>query len=415
MSGVIASFTFDNNSEIDFTKMGLTDFQVIFEHQNKTYFSGETIIGQVNINLNREKKFRELKIELEGYGNVRWEETETRSTTDSNGNSTTESYTVTYSSSETYVKEKKVLHYGPSLPSGIHSYPFSFTLPGNLPSSFEGAHGQVRYQVKATFVRDWKWNHRAKSYFMVSGVLDLNMHPTAHLEGHDTKDKKLCCLWCKSGPITAVISSNRTGYVPGEFIGFNAEVENLSNRRMKSSSLKLYEIVTFKATQKNKTTCRTVAKLKRGEIQPGASDFWENVNMRIPSIPPTSLAGNCTIMNVRYTLEFAVEPSGPAFDLKVSIPIVIGTIPLREYMDTFLPPITASSKPLFEDLPPDYNDINSTPSAPQIDQFKMYPDLAPPSYHESVWGMTTVKSEDDLHTHGDWDFVPRYPTYSTKY
>ena len=76
MSGVIASFTFDNNSEIDFTKMGLTDFQVIFEHRDKTYFSGETIIGQVNINLNREKKFRELKIELEGYGNVRWEETE---------------------------------------------------------------------------------------------------------------------------------------------------------------------------------------------------------------------------------------------------------------------------------------------------------------------------------------------------
>ena len=56
--------------------MSLTDFQVIFEHRDKTYFSGETIIGQVNFNLNREKKFREIKIELEGVGNVEWKEQE---------------------------------------------------------------------------------------------------------------------------------------------------------------------------------------------------------------------------------------------------------------------------------------------------------------------------------------------------
>ena len=30
-----------------------------------------------------------------------------------------------------------------------------------------------------------------------------------------------------------MITSNRAGYVPGEMIGFNAEVDNLSNRNMK--------------------------------------------------------------------------------------------------------------------------------------------------------------------------------------
>ena len=33
-----------------------------------------------------------------------------------------------------------------------------------------------------------------------------------------------------------MISSNRAGYVPGEMIGFNAEVENLSNRIMEVGS-----------------------------------------------------------------------------------------------------------------------------------------------------------------------------------
>ena len=51
--------------------------------------------------------------------------------------------------------------------------------------------------------------------------------------GHSRDHKRLCCLCCKSGPISAVITSNRAGYVPGEMIGFNAEVDNLSNRNMK--------------------------------------------------------------------------------------------------------------------------------------------------------------------------------------
>ena len=53
------------------------------------------------------------------------------------------------------------------------------------------------------------------------------------LSGHSRDHKRLCCLCCKSGPISAVITSNRAGYVPGEMIGFNAEVDNLSNRNMK--------------------------------------------------------------------------------------------------------------------------------------------------------------------------------------
>ena len=38
----------------------------------------------------------------------------------------------------------------------------------------------------------------------------------------------------------------RSGYVPGEVIGFRAEVENLSRRDMKRSILQLLEIVTYK-------------------------------------------------------------------------------------------------------------------------------------------------------------------------
>ena len=94
--------------------------------------------------------------------------------------------------------------------------------------------------------------------------------------------------------------------------------------------------------------------------------------MRIPAIAPTNLAGRCTIMDVWYMLEFTVTPSGPAFDLKVSFPIVIGTIPLRQYMDTLVSPSpSAPLNPSLGDLPPAYSNLSRTStSTPQIAQFK---------------------------------------------
>lgn len=45
-----------------------------------------------------------------------------------------------------------------------------------------------------------------------------------------TDDKTICCLCCKSGPITGTLKVNRIGYVPGESIYFEVSIQNLSNR-----------------------------------------------------------------------------------------------------------------------------------------------------------------------------------------
>ena len=50
----------------------------------------------------------------------------------------------------------------------------------------------------------------------------------------------------------------------------------------------------IQATTKTKTEQRVVAELRRGQIGPGTSDFWEGVTMRIPAVPPTNLAGDRT-------------------------------------------------------------------------------------------------------------------------
>jgi hypothetical protein len=39
------------------------------------------------------------------------------------------------------------------LPAGAHSYPFSCALPPQLPCSFEGEFGYIRYTIKVTLDR----------------------------------------------------------------------------------------------------------------------------------------------------------------------------------------------------------------------------------------------------------------------
>ena len=130
--------------------------------------------------------------------------------------------------------------------------------------------------------------------------------------------------------------------------------------------------------------------------------------MRVPEVPPTSLAGGCSIIDVQYRLDLKVDiPS--AFDLKVSVPIIIGTIPLEEYIPfdeyrkTFVaPPLVPKATDV---QPPSSDDAGQTPSSPNAPP-SLDPALPPPTYNESVMGGANVQEEDE-HTKGDFEFVPK--------
>ena len=97
-------------------------------------------------------------------------------------------------------------------------------------------------------------------------------------------------------------------------IGFNAEIVNQSNRDLRSSTLSLIEHVTYITRSKNKYVSRIVAQTRHGRVSAGDSDLWEGVVIKIPSVPPTNLAGVCNVIKVYYTLELNVVPNGLAFN-----------------------------------------------------------------------------------------------------
>lgn len=378
--------------------MGKLNYFVInLDNPSAVYFPGQNVQGNVTVDLREGMNMRGVKLEFMGSARVHW--TETHST---GSGKTRRTETRHYSATEIYFNFEMLL-FGPGngsilLQPGHHQFPFTFTLPPNLPSSYESRIGNVRYQLKAKIDKPWKFDHKTKKMFTVVSMLDLNEQPTAPLALQGTNSKNLCCLCCKSGPISAVFHVDRAGYVPGDTIHLSAEITNMSSRRMCASRVKLIMVTVYHATTKSRTETQCVAMVSHGEIGPHGSDVWSGEALVVPAIPPSYLVG-CSIIDIRYILQLEVDPSGPAFDLEVPLEIIIGTIPLRQVVQRYFP----QWHPTVPSL---------QPSAPVGPPNMIPPDLPPPSYQECVFGKVGVADEDDNeHTGGDKDFAPSYTYY----
>lgn len=91
-----------------------------------------------------------------------------------------------------------------------YSFPFSFILPTNLPTSFEHNHGRIRYTITGTIDIPWSTNKNSSRVFTVLNNLDLNEMPSLRHPVEVNDSKTLCCGPCRSGPIFAEFSLKKS-------------------------------------------------------------------------------------------------------------------------------------------------------------------------------------------------------------
>ncbi|KAK7476142.1 hypothetical protein BaRGS_00032635 [Batillaria attramentaria] len=376
----------------------LNEFYVAFDNQMAVYYPGQMVRGNVVIDVKESFPVRGIRLEFYGHSYLHWSEG-------------SDKHRRHYSARETYFKSV-VLIYG-KLPKdgsqeeeftvGTHTFPFQYQLPPVLACSFEGDIGYVRYSVKAIIDRRWRIDPTSKRAFTIISLLDLN-----------TVQNVL------SGPISASFRLPRTGYVPGDAIPLYAEIENLSGRRMCKSYIEIIQRVHYHATTKTRTIKRQVAMVARPEIRPGGSDQWNGEVITVPPVPPSFLHG-CNIIDIDYLVQLNVDPAGPALDLEVALPIIIGSIPhqtvFQQQQFTSRPPAAPVQQPSQDTSHPTRDDLygpslSGAPLAPSLPPTSI-PNLPPPTYSESVFGKTSfLDSEDHRETQGDTTFAPRYTYYT---
>ena len=76
-----------------------------------------------------------------------------------------------------------------------------------------------------------------------------------------TKSKSLCCLCCRSGPISAFVRIPRIGFASGQTIQISGEIDNKTNTAMRRSFAQLVQVKHFSRKRskiKKKTFSRIV-------------------------------------------------------------------------------------------------------------------------------------------------------------
>ncbi|ODM90754.1 Arrestin domain-containing protein 3 [Orchesella cincta] len=130
---------------------------------------------------------------------------------------------------------------------GEFSYPFMVQLPPRLVSSFGRAgaslayrsndsrgEGDVTYHLEAGMKLVGREDLVMSKPISIHAILDLTTLPEASLVGEVEESKtfrRICfCLGCQSNPLSVKVRIPKMGYLPGETISFQVEVNNQSGK-----------------------------------------------------------------------------------------------------------------------------------------------------------------------------------------
>ncbi|XP_011267384.3 arrestin domain-containing protein 17 isoform X1 [Camponotus floridanus] len=421
------------NSSIYSQMPSLRTFRIEFDRSGATYAPGEQVTGNVIIDLAREKSIRALKLSIKGEANVNWERTRTRK--DSHGRNQTEVdhfrasehyFNLTYylfgnttgSSSDGEVR----------MPAGFHKYPFTFSLPSNIPCSFEHVNGHIRYTTKAVIDRPWRFNHECKIAFTVVSSYDLNNHSQQCLGIDDETSDSFCYFCCVNmGSIKTRIKIPTTGFVPGQSIETMINLNNTSSVNVTKICVKLERSLEFHAKTPYNSTKTDKAVIKAGHNTGPFSQYDDIISrLQIPPIPPSQLE-YCNIIDQNYILRITIHVSGMHCSITKTYPILIGTIPLHSVSHTQTIQPTAPMMQYDDDPPPpmptspDYASPNLPYPGSQPIGFTNQPstsvnqwDIPPPSYEECMQRADSIKDHDESnYVHGaNEPFAPRYPVFN---
>ena len=293
------------------------DIKLILD--NTGYSRGSTVQGRLMVNVDKPKKYHSIVVRLWGGAKVLWTEIHGRKV-------------VKYKNLETYISVYTTvweLENSPTgdLSVGEHYFPFSFQLPPNAPPSFEGLHGDVRYEIEAEIHQKGVINKMAKSKHAVKASLDVrgenadDILPFYNNPKMLDKSKRLQFLCFDSGTVSATVSVPRTCFSLGEAMPISMHMSNQSSRRIRVASA-LVRKDTFIASEGDQMKVKSCAvKTVSSPVRPGVVMPYDGGPLTIPTEARVTMR-NCSCIRVEYTL--VVEILIPwSFNMKLKVPVFI--------------------------------------------------------------------------------------------
>lgn len=288
------------------------------------------LTGRVVMQCTEELKAKEIRFELSGKAMVFWSDDKTEYSDEENY------FEHVISLSDIHCSKGTSGDRIVTLKPGNYEYPFNFKLPDDIPSTYEGCMGDIRYKGKVVVQRYLRFDIVKECCFKVIRPLNLNEEPRALMAPLDIQYQKSVTWLCTGGLVDVDLYANRACFVPGEDIVINGQILNRTYGDIIETAVRLLQDTRFFVTHKdgrkfrsNSTLDEEVARVTRPKVGPGQADHWQDVPLTIPPLPESRLDG-CKIISTTYCLQVSMRVS---WKLKRVVfgkqLIVIGNIALR--------------------------------------------------------------------------------------
>uniref|UniRef100_A0A8C0AAD7 Arrestin domain containing 1 n=1 Tax=Bos mutus grunniens TaxID=30521 RepID=A0A8C0AAD7_BOSMU len=207
-----------------------------------------------------------------------------------------------------------------SLPAGEHSFPFQFLLPATAPTSFEGPFGKIVHQVRATIdTPRFSKDHQCSRVFYILSPLNLNSIPDIEQPNVASTTKKFSYKLVKTGSVVLTASTDLRGYVVGQVLRLQADIENQSGKDTGPVVASLLQKVSYKA-RRWIYDVRTIAEVEGAGVKAWRRAQWQE-QVLVPALPQSALPG-CSLIHVDYYLQVSLKQP----EAVVTLPVFIGNI-----------------------------------------------------------------------------------------
>lgn len=185
-----------------------------------------------------------------------------------------------------------------------------------MPSSFEGNHGHIRYNIEAVLDIPWGFDKEFKVPFTVLKQEYLNQWPDLKYPMRMEIIKLLCCFPCQSKPMYLQITIPYSGFTPGQVIPMTLEMRNNSHvpvTRIQFVIKRIIENVSDNPYEKSRFDFDTMYEVHGPGVLARESQTRLQ-SIEIPNILCSSNDHCCRVIKLTYELIVSFTTNGMHID-----------------------------------------------------------------------------------------------------
>lgn len=276
-------------------------FDIEFDVRQSLYLAGQPVRGTIVVSVPEPLRVAGIFVSLIGEAKTSWV------------NKVSDKI---YETVETYINDRVKIPYleqisdGELLMSGAHSVPFVLHLPMNLPSSYDGDFGYIRYKVVAGVQLMENLQKELISEKIITILAVVRPENVSKGQASIGAEENFEVIECCSarGSVHMAVSVDKPYCIVGRPIVIDLNISNRTRSKKTPSLILLQEAFyqsksRYESVNDSKTLYRVIESVSFDPIEPGKS-LKKEVNLEVPTdLPPTSTTNALVTLKYRLKLD----------------------------------------------------------------------------------------------------------------